>query len=128
MANHIPSLVEASGFSPVANLRWKESVSDCEKKFIAPLLQQSGCLKETGVTTNIIVASWLKRRIQPLQSRGFEYHGARDPTRPSVAELSEDQILTRLIRILPDVVSMTLSFLEFSMTNPPPANPQVLDL
>ncbi|CAD6270905.1 unnamed protein product [Miscanthus lutarioriparius] len=67
----------------------------------------------------------VKKEEQKLRETfGFEYHGSWeswDPTRPSVAELTDNQILCHLIRILHDVTSVPPIFPEFSRANPPSA-------
>jgi hypothetical protein len=45
----------------------KECVSDADKKKIHPLLHTTVALKEAGPTAVGIVASFLRRQIQPLQ-------------------------------------------------------------
>ena len=62
--------------------------------------------------------------MQPLMQRehlGFEYTGADDSSRlvPNV-ELSEDEVLERLGKILSDVPCVPLRVEEFSASNPPP--------
>jgi hypothetical protein len=61
-----------------------------------------------------IVASFLRRRVQPLKKRedyGFEYSRAEDPSRVVLAlELTDEEVLERLQKILKGVsVSCTQS-------------------
>ena len=72
-----------------------------------------------------IVSSFLRRRVQPLKERenyGFEYSGAEDPSRMVPAlELTDEEVLERLQKMLKGVSVIPLVILEYSAKNPPPA-------
>jgi hypothetical protein len=74
-----------------------------ELKKIKPLLEKIQTLKQQGLTGFGIVASYLRRRVQPLKARenyGFEYSGAEDPSRMVLAlELTEEEVLERLKKL-----------------------------
>ena len=76
------------------------------------------------MTGNGIVASFLRRRVQPLMQRvhfGFEYTGSLDPSRLILdAELSEEIILERLGQILSGVSVMPAHVDEYDAAHPPP--------
>jgi len=76
------------------------------------------------LTGNGIVASFLRRRVQPLMQRvhfGFEYTGSLDPSRLILdAELSEEIVLERLGWILSGVSMMPARVDEYDAAHPPP--------
>lgn len=58
-------------------------------------------LKKSGLTGINVAASFLKRRVQPLQLRqnlGFEYAGFKDASRMSPDEISDDAVETLLAK------------------------------
>jgi hypothetical protein len=66
-------------------------------KKIKPLLEKIKILKQKGLPNFGIVASYIRRRVQPLKAReayGFEYTSNEDPSGlvPS-EELTEDEVL-----------------------------------
>ena len=76
------------------------------------------------MTGNCIVASFLRRRVQPLMQRvhyDFEYTGPSDSSRlvPDV-ELPEEVVLGRLGRILCGVSVMPARVEEYDTAHPPP--------
>ena len=92
---------------------------------IQPFLDRISILKQQGLTGFDIVSSFLHRRVQPLKERehlGFEYSGAKDPSRMVPAlELTDEEVLERLQKMLKgaNIVPLTLS--EYSANNSPPA-------
>ena len=82
-------------------------------------------MQQLSLTGNCIVASFLRRRVQPLMQRvhyGFEYTGPSDPSRlVADAELTEEMILERLERILGGVSVMPARVDEYDAAHPPPA-------
>ncbi|XP_066315136.1 uncharacterized protein [Miscanthus floridulus] len=125
-ANLIPSLVVHSGSGPVVNDRWdKKLESPAEIQAIQPLLDRISMLKQQGLTGFGIVSSFLRRRVQPLKERehlGFEYSGAEDPSRMVPAlELTGEEVLERLQKMLKGVSVIPPAISEFSAINPPPA-------
>ena len=70
---------------------------------------------------------WMRRRIQPLQLRetlGFQYQGTTDSSRYSEEEISDEEILSRVQRLLRDVKKVPFVPDRFSAVSPPK---QVLD-
>ena len=125
-ANLIPSLVVHSGSGPVVNDRWdKKLESPAEIQAIQPLLDRISMLKQQGLTGFGIVSSFLRRRVQPLKERehlGFEYSRVEDPSRMVLAlELTGEEVLERLQKMLKGVSVIPPAVSEFSAINPPPA-------
>ena len=123
--NLIPSLSVHSGSGPLVNDRWdKNPVSPAEVQAIQPLLNKISMLKQQGLTGFGIVSSFLRRRVQPLKERehfGFEYSGAEDPSRMVPAlELTDEEVLERLQKMLKGASVVPLTVFEFSANNSPP--------
>ena len=72
-----------------------------------------------------IVSSFLRRHVQPLKERenfGFEYSGAKDPSRMVPAlELTDEEVLERLQKMLKGVSVVPHAVAEYCANNPPPA-------
>ena len=63
----------------------------------------------------------MRRTIQPLQLRetlGFQYQGTADSSRYSEEEISDEEILSRVQRLLRDVKKVPFIPDMFSATNP----------
>ena len=108
----------------MVNDRWdKNPVTTTEAQAIKPFLERICTLKQQGLTGFGI--SFLCRRVQPLKERenyGFEYSGAEDPSRMVPAlELTDEEVLERLQKMLKGVSIIPLAVLEYSANNPPPA-------
>lgn len=84
----------------------------CCEACLKPLLQRIRTLSALGLTGNGVIASFIRRQVQPLRERehfGFEYTGSNDPSRlPQVDgfELFEDIVENRLRKIVKDVPVM----------------------
>jgi hypothetical protein len=67
----------------------------------------------------------MHHRVQPLKERehlGFEYSGAEDPSWMVPAlELTEEEVLERLKKVLKGVTIVPHTVLEYCRDNPPPA-------
>jgi hypothetical protein len=78
--NMLPTLAVHSEFGPSVNDRWeKNPLSSEDLKKIQPLLDRIRVLKQQGLNGFRIIASFLRRRVQPLKARehyGFEYSRA----------------------------------------------------
>ena len=69
----------------------------------------------------------MKRRIQPLQARetlAFHYQGTTDSSRYSEEEISDEEVFSRVQRLLRDVKKVPVVPDTFSAASPPK---QVLD-
>jgi len=65
---------------------------------------------------------WLKRRIQPLQARetfGFQYQGTTNSSRYSEEEISDEEVYSRIQRLLKNVKDVPDAPETFSTVNPP---------
>ena len=65
---------------------------------------------------------WMKRRIQPLQARetlGFQYQGTTDSSRYSKEEISDEEVFSRVQRLLRDVKKIPIIPDTFSTASPP---------
>ena len=93
-----------SNTAPVPNARWeKEPMNAMELEGIRLFLKQLSDIKDQGLNGVGIVASFIRRRVQPLQERvhyGFEYIGPKDPARVTTDELIENEVLERIQDIL----------------------------
>jgi hypothetical protein len=123
--NMLPALVVHSDSGPVVNDRWeKNPLTSEELKKIQPLLERIRILKQQGLTGFGIIASYLRRRVQPLKARenyGFEYSRADDPScMVSALELTKEKVLERLKKILKGVSVVPHTVPEYSADNPPP--------
>ena len=69
----------------------------------------------------------MKKRIQPLEARetfGYQYQGTTDLSRYSEEEISNEEVFSRVQRLLRDVKKVPIVPDTFSAANPPK---QVLD-
>jgi predicted RND superfamily exporter protein len=79
------------------------------------------------VTGEAVMFDWMKRRIQPLQARetlGFRYQGITNSSRYSEEEISDEEVFSRVQRLLRDVKKVPVVPDTFSAASPPK---QVLD-
>ena len=70
---------------------------------------------------------WMKRRVQPLQARetfGFQYQGTTDSSRFLEEEISDEEVFSRVHRLLRNLKDVPVVHDTFSAVNPPK---QVLD-
>jgi hypothetical protein len=119
-------LVMHSKAGLVVNDRWEKAplmTEDLEK--IKLLLEKIKVLKYKGLTSFGIIVSYIRRWVQPLKVRetyGFEYSGAEDPPRLVLAEeISEDEFLQWLRKVLEGVSVVPHQVEEYNATHPPPA-------
>jgi hypothetical protein len=104
----IPPLAVHSGFGPLVNDHWeKNPLTSDELLAIKPLLERMQTLKQQGLISFGIIASYMHHRVQPLKERehlSFEYSWAEDPSRMVPAlELTEEEVLERLRKVLKGV-------------------------
>ena len=74
------------------------------------------------MTEEAVMFDWMKRRIQPLQARetfGFQYQGATDSSRYSEEEILDEEVFSRVQRLLRDVKKIPVVPNTFSAANPP---------
>jgi hypothetical protein len=124
--NMLPALSFHSDSSPLVNDHWEKNLLSSEElKRIQPLLDRIRVLKQQGLNGLGIIANYLCWRVQPLKARehyGFEYSGAEDPSRMvSALELTDEEVLEHLKKILKGVSIVPHPVLEYCADNPPPA-------
>jgi hypothetical protein len=103
-------------------LEWNTELSKGDMDQVDELLAIIAAHKEIGVTDTSVMFLFFKRRIQPIQQRhklGFEYMGAKDPSRMCAEELTNDAALIRVKRVLLDVNTVPYVLELFSAQNPP---------
>ena len=74
------------------------------------------------MTGEAIVFDWMKRIIQSLQARetfGFQYQGTIDSSRFSEEEISDQEVFSRIQRLLKNVKDVLVVPNTFSAANPP---------
>lgn len=83
---------------------WKAKVTAEEKDELRPLLQKIRRLRDKGLNGAAVIATFVRRRVQPLRIRGFpmnSYEGKDDATREVVEiELSDREVAQRVGRLL----------------------------
>lgn len=124
MGNLIPSLETHNLEAPKINTRWEEeSLVENELEWIRLHVNQIKALKNRGLNGVTVVASFMRRQIQPLQQRqhyGFEYTGTTDPARVTTEELSDADLLERLQHVLAGVSALPAPHDEYDANNSPP--------
>ena len=87
--------------------QWPEwNKKPVDESQIPELLVRIAILRQNNLTGEAVVFDWMKRRIQPLQARetfGFQYQGTTDSSRYSEEEISDEEVFSRIQRLLRDV-------------------------
>lgn len=123
IANVLPGLEVHGNDHPQVIPAWSEDITNAQKDEIQPYLNRIQSLKNKGLNGLAVIASWVKRWIQPLKDRvnyGFEYIGENDLTRMSKEELSEEEVLKRVKKMLKGVDGLPHPLEEFHLGRPPP--------
>ena len=79
--NHAPALSERTPGPPKQRHEWCVPAGNADQ--VEELLKWIARRRREGVIGATVVSSWLRRQVQPLQSRiysGFEYTGLYDPS------------------------------------------------
>lgn len=109
---------------PAKSDTWSLKLSDSEVAAIQLLLDRIRFLRELGLTGNGIVASFIRRQVQPLRQReqlGFEFTGPHDSSRLILGqEMSEEDVKDRLERLIKEVPCMPTRVAEYDSNHPPP--------
>ena len=126
MGNMTPPLETHENISPpVSTLAWSAGLDREEMAKIQPFIDRIYELKNEGVSGLAIAASFMRRKIQPLQERvhlGFEFTRLDDPTRLTKDEVFDEEVLKRLRLVLSGVgSSLPKPPTEFWVGNPPRA-------
>jgi len=88
---------------------------------VEELLERIAKRRREGVTGAIVVSSWLRRQIQPLQSRihsGFEYKGLYDPSRFSSEKTGRDEAMVLIYNLFEGVSTIPILPELFHVNNP----------
>ena len=78
-------------------------------------------MKDQGLSGVRVVASFIRRRVQPLQERihyGFKYIRLEDPTQVTTDELMEGEVLERIQNVLTSVQVIPYQYPEHDHHNP----------
>ena len=108
--------------------QWPEwNKKPVDESQITELLERIAILRQNKLTGQAIMFDWMRRWIQPLQAReilGFQYQEKADSSRYSEEEILDEEILSRVQRLLRDVKKVPFVPDTFSAASPPK---QVLD-
>ena len=118
--NHNATLPVITLGPPTIRSEWNKEPADDSQ--IQDLLEWIAGLKKEGITKAAVVMGWMKRRIQPLQSRmkfGFEYQGNNYPSHYSTAEISDREALRQVQRVLDNVEKVPHIPYTSYVANPP---------
>jgi hypothetical protein len=114
--------------TPGPPIQWPEwNKKPVDESQIPELLERIAILRQNNLTGEAVMFDWMRRRIQPLQARetlGFQYQGIADSSRYFEEEISDEEILSRVQRLLRDVKKVPFVPDTFSAASPPK---QVLD-
>ena len=109
--------------TPCSPIQWpKWNMKPVDESQVPELLEQIVILRQNNLTREVIMFNWMRRRIQSLQARetlGFQYQGTADSSRYSEEEISDEEILSRVQRLLRDVKKVPVVPNMFSTANPP---------
>jgi len=89
---------------------------------VEELLKWIARRRREGVIGATVVSSWLRRQVQPLQSRihsGFEYTGLYDPSRLSSEKSGRDEAMVLLYNLFEGVSTIPVLPQLFHVNNPP---------
>ena len=109
--------------TPGPPIQWPEwNKKPVDNSQISRLLARIAELRQNNLTGEAVVFDWMKRRIQPLQARetfSFQYQGTTDSSRYSKEEISDEEIFSRIQRLLKNVKDVPVVPNTFSAANPP---------
>ena len=114
----------------VQRASWKNVLTLEEKAETDDFITRIAELKDAGLNGAQLSGIFLKRRVQPLQTRAepmWSYKSTADPSRVRVDELSGTELDTymRLI-IKPSALTSEVAMPPFSSDNPPPSVSRVV--
>ena len=104
---------------PIQWPKWNKKLVDNSQ--IPELLSRIADLRQRNLTGEAIVFDWMKRRVQPLQARetfGFQYQGTTDSSRFLEKEISDEEVFSRILRLLENVKDVPVVPDTFSAANP----------
>jgi hypothetical protein len=127
MENHCKSLPPRPRRQPdVRTPSWVESPTFSEITEAKALLAEICLLKDGGLTTEVVVADFVFKNIQPLKDRiypAYLYSGVNDSTRVTNRRIPNEDLLSRLNMILRVRVSNASAPMAYSAWNLPPNRP-----
>ena len=108
--------------TPSPPIQWPEwNKKPVDKSQLPELLARIADLRQKNVTGEAVMFDWMKRRIQPLQARemlGFQYQGTTDSSRYSEEEISDEEVFSRVQRLLREVKKIPIVHDTFSAASP----------
>ena len=109
--------------TPGPPIQWPEwNKKPVDESQLPELLARIADLRQKNVTGEAVMFDWMKRMIQPLQARetlGFQYQGTTDSSRYSEEEISDEEMFSRVQRLLRDVKKVPIVPDTFSAASPP---------
>ena len=109
--------------TPGPRIQWPEwNKKPVDSSQISKLLARIADLRQKIVTGEAVMFDWMKRRVQPLQARetfGFQYQGTTDSSRFLEEEISNEEVFSRVQRLLNNVKDVPIVPDTFSTVNPP---------
>ena len=118
--NHALALLERAPGPPRPHHEWCVPAGNADQ--VGELLKRITKRRKEVVIGATVVSSWLRRQIQPLQSRihpGFEYTGLYDPSRFSSEKTGRDEAMVLLYNLFEGVGSFPVLPDLFHVNNPP---------
>nr|TKW21360.1 hypothetical protein SEVIR_4G163400v2 [Setaria viridis] len=122
IGNHEPKLPKLTGHRLTWNNRWLDEPSHGNSLQLPKLLDRIAKLKQQGLTRVGVAFNFMKRRVQPLQLRctwGYDYSRVNELSRMSPEELSVDEVMAWLRRLLKNASEILMIVREFCTSNPP---------
>ena len=103
-------------------IQWPEwNKKPVDSSQIPELLSRIADFRQKNLTREAIVFDWMKRRVQPLQARetfGLQYQGTTYSSRFLEEEISDEEVFSRIQRLLKNVKDVPVVPDTFSFANP----------
>jgi hypothetical protein len=118
--NHDPELLKPSGRQPMHAPWWNTEPTMQKGLQLPPLLKKIKALREAGLRAEHVAFSFMKRRVQPLMTLGYQYTGGKDSSRMPSFKIEADVIVESLGKIFKDMPPYTpCSVQEYSAARLP---------
>ena len=118
--NHALALPERAPGPPRPHHEWCVPAGNADQ--VGELLRRIAKWRREGVTGATVVSFWLRRQVQPLQSRihsRFEYTGLYDPSQFSSDKTGRDEAMVLLYNLFEGVSTIPVLPQLFRANNPP---------